>query len=512
MIILAAINAKFIHSSLAIHSLRACLGEEAKHVHIREFTVNQPESLIISELFKLKPEILAFSCYIWNIGMVLSIAGAIKQIMPGVRIIAGGPEVSYISEGEDLLAHGIDEIVSGEGESAFRQLVSGYLSSTGQKTRPVEFSDIPFSELTFPYLDGFDGFANRIIYYESSRGCPNSCGYCLAGLGAGVQFLPPERVRAELSEFMSAKVPQVKFVDRTFNCDKRHAMDIWQHLIASDNGVTNFHFEIAGDLLDDEMVGLIGRARPGLFQFEIGVQSTNPKTLAAIGRSTDTSRLLENVRKLKNIGNVHLHLDLIIGLPYEDMPSFTKSFNDVMAVRPDQLQVGFLKLLKGSALRKDAKKYGIKFNKTAPYEILASDFMGYEVIDRLKKVEHMVDLFYNSGGFQAYIRYMVTQYESDYDFYDALAGYWDSNGYHMVSHKKTALYTILYEFGGKGRLVSELLKYDMLTRENVRTFPIWIEEYYRYDHKKVSRDSAVHTFEYDIDTWERREVETRFGY
>ena len=531
-IILVAINAKFIHSSLAVHSLYSYLGEEKKHVLIKEFTVNHPEDLIISELFKLKPDVLAFSCYIWNITMVLSIAQTFKKILPETKIVVGGPEASYEYEG--LFAYGVDIVVPGEGERAFKALVQHFLNKTSMqeismfiKSKKTIFEntshiddlakDILLEDIPFPYgndYEKFHNFKNRIIYYETSRGCPNQCGFCLSSVTQGVRFLPIDRVKADLSAFLSAKVHQVKFVDRTFNCDKKHAMDIWSYLIQNDNDITNFHFEIGGGLLDAETVSLIGQARKGLFQFEIGVQSTNPDTLTAINRSVDNQKLFKNIWKLKALGNVHLHLDLIVGLPYEDYSSFIKSFNDVMACFPPKLQIGFLKLLKGSSLRKNAAKYGIKFKEQPPYEILSNNFMEFGAINKLKKIENMVDMFYNSGGYQCFIRFMFQKFNSPFGFFEALSSYWEQNGYHLVSHKKAALYTILYEFsknslpdtdaGDEGQVsaaISELLKFDMLLKENIRTFPSWIDAYYSYDHKQITKTTGVHGFKYDICAW-----------
>ncbi|MCL1996746.1 MAG: B12-binding domain-containing radical SAM protein [Defluviitaleaceae bacterium] len=513
-VVLVAVNAKYIHSCLAVHSLYTYLNKEneniddAKNIVVKEFTINNSEDIIISELFALKPHVLAFSCYIWNINMVLSITRSLKIIMPEVKIIAGGPEVSYDWEG--LAEHGIDFIVKGEGEKAFRTLIA--LLQNGEECEPVwDGQQIPLESIPFPYQDGFAEFENRIIYYESSRGCFNNCSFCLSGAGSkGLRFLPIERTKADLLAFILAKVAQVKFVDRTFNCDKERAKNIWAYLIQKDNGVTNFHFEISADLLDDEAVELLGQARKGLFQFEIGVQSTNPKTLAAVGRATDTRKLFENVRKLKLLGNICCYLDLIAGLPYEDYESFITSFNDVIACNPDKLHLGFLKLLKGSALRKNANQFGIKFKNVSPYEILTNNFMGFDVLDKLKNVEHVVGVFYNTGGFGGYVKFMMGQFKTPYDFFEALSTYWKINNCHLISHKKMALYTILYDFfrysqnsrdSESSKLICELLRFDMLTKENIRTFPDWISEYYSYDAKKVTRTSAIHTFEYDIVTW-----------
>jgi len=482
-IVIVAINAKFIHTSLAAHSLLAYLdNEEKKHIQLREFTVNQSENLIVSELFAMRPNVLAFSCYIWNISLVRSLVETITKIMPNVVLVFGGPEADFTEH----------IVVQGEGELAFKSLVRDILSNLPLQQVYKSVEAVSLRDIPFPY-ENFDG---RILYYETSRGCFNRCGYCLSSASTEVRFLPVERVYEDLDIFLDQKVKQVKFVDRTFNCDKQHAIAIWKYLIRHDNGFTNFHFEIAGDLLDDEIISLLKKARPGLFQFEIGVQSTNPATLATIQRSTDSKKIFENVSKLKLIKNIHLHLDLIVGLPYEDYPTFARSFNDVMACRPHKLQVGFLKLLKGSKLRQNADKYGIKFKSNAPYEVLETSYMNFEAIDKLKQVEEIVDLFYNSDGFKYTVNYMIDQFDTPFDFFEALAKYWWEKKYHMLSHKKMSLYTILYEFGKQDDLLSELLRFDMLLRENIRTFPEWMN--YQYDNKEITRDSAVHRFTYDV--------------
>jgi len=561
-IILVAINAKYIHSSLAAYSLYAYLSEEEKkHVQIQEFTVNQSEELIFSEILRQKPDALAFSCYIWNIDMVMSLIESFKKILPDMPIIVGGPEASYEYEG--LLSIGADVVVQGEGEEPFRELVrelmgvrpsrpqfchsgldpesscSGLLTRSTtvntNETCPMGFNlkiadqvrndkpqnklhdkpqnklhnivktppspPAPLANIPFPYPpEKFPTLANRIIYYETSRGCVNRCGYCLSSATEGVRFLTTERVQSDLNKFLQARVKQVKFVDRTFNCNKAHAIAIWSHLIQNDNGITNFHFEIAGELLDDETLHLLGKARKGLFQFEIGVQSTNPKTHEAIRRTTDTAKLFENVRKLKEIDNIHLHLDLIVGLPHEDYASFKQSFNDVFACYPHKLQVGFLKLLKGSQLRKDAAKYGIIYKKNAPYGVLQTNDITFEQVNHLKKIEHMVDTFYGATSFDSAVFFMIQNFASPFDFFDALAAFWEENDYHLVSHKKIAMYSILHKFAlkflpEKIRTICEKLKFDMLLQENIRTFPDWINEYYQCDNKLITRNSAVHTFE-----------------
>ena len=509
-ILLVAINAKYIHSSLAAYSLYAYLGDEEKqHVQIQEFTVNQPEEFIVSELFRAKPDVLAFSCYIWNIGMVMSLVETFKKVMPHVQIIAGGPEASYEYDG--LLSQGVGIVVRGEGEEPFKQLVQSFMSGTNATqfhviTAPE--APIPLESIPFVYEHGFNALQNRIIYYETSRGCVNRCGYCLSSATEGVRFLPWERIKSDLDKFVTGRVKQVKFVDRTFNCSKHHAMAIWEYLIQNDNCTINFHFEIAGELLDCEMLTLLATARKGLFQFEIGVQSTNPKTLECIRRATDTARLFENVRKLKIPGNIRLHLDLIVGLPYEDYGSFRQSFNDVFACCPHKLQVGFLKLLKGSRLRIDAAKYGIVYKNAAPYNVLKTDFISFEEINRIRKIEHMVETFYCASGFYGTVRFMLANYSTPFDLFDTMAAYWEDTNHHLVSHRKAAMYSFLHSFGQKFlpekiHEIRELLKFDMLLQENVRTFPSWINDYYTPDNMKITRTTAVHSFDYDICGWLR---------
>ena len=505
-IALIAINAKYIHSSTAAYSLYAYLSpEEKRHVRIMEFTVNQPQDFIVSEIYGAKPNVLAFSCYIWNIGMVMSLVEIFKKIMPQVPIIVGGPEASYEYEG--LQGEGADIVVRGEGEAPFKRLVGQFISGRYPAPQVIQPLDPPpLADIPFLYKDGFDGLQNRIVYYETSRGCVNRCGYCLSSTTEGVRFLPWGRVKTDLDKFLAAGIKQVKFVDRTFNCMKPHAMAIWAYLIENDNGVTNFHFEIAGEMLDEAMLALLATARKGLFQFEIGVQSTNPKTLAAIGRVTDTPALFENVRRLQIPGNIHLHLDLIVGLPYEDYASFKRSFNHVFACYPHKLQVGFLKLLKGSSLRQQAAQYGIKYKQDAPYSVLETDFISFGEVNHIHKIEHMVETFYGGVGFYATVRFMLESFDTPFGFFDTLATYWEGEGYHLVSHKKMALYSFLHKFGErhlpqKHRVICELLKYDMLLQENVRTFPNWITSYYVPDNMKITRTAGTHAFDYNICRW-----------
>ena len=501
-LLLIAINAKYIHSSLAVYSLYQFLPPHLqKDVAVLEFTINQAEDLILSEIFAKKPTALAFSCYIWNIGLIESLIETFKKIMPHVPIIVGGPEASF--DNDNLQALGVDYIVEGEGEQAFLQIVSQLQGAAipGEIATPLPLADIPFV-----YHQRFADLANRIIYYETSRGCPNRCGFCLSSTTVGVRFLPLDRVFEDLQIFLAQQVKQVKFVDRTFNAKKSHAVAIWQYLIAHDNGITNFHFEIAGEGLDKETLALLATARPGLFQMEIGVQTTNPQILDNIHRRTDTEKLFQNVQTLLGHGNIHLHLDLIVGLPGEDLASFIASFNQIMAIRPHKLQVGFLKLLKGSHIRNHAPEYGIAYKQSAPYTVLQTHHITFAEINQIHQVEHMVETFYGSSSYEATTLFMMLNAPSPYAFFHNLASFWHAQGYHLVSHKKMAVYTILYEYGltflpSFTREIAELLKFDMLRQENIRTFPPWITSYYTPDNRYITRTQGLHHFDYHIPQW-----------
>jgi len=505
-ILLVAINAKYIHSALGVYSLYNYLSPEEKaHVEIKEFTVNQSEELITSEILRAPPDVLAFSCYIWNIKVIESLIETFKQTKPDIPIILGGPEVSF--EHEYLYNLGADIIVQGEGEEPFKKLVQKAIKREAFIKGETFTGCAPLESIPFTYPSGFDHTKNRIIYYETSRGCVNNCAFCLSSTTKGVCFLPWERVKSELDIFLTAKLPQVKFIDRTFNSHKKHAMQIWQYLIENDNGITNFHFEIAGDTLDDETLALLSTARNGLFQFEIGVQSVNPQTLAAINRKTDTEKLLENIKRLKHANNIHIHLDLIVGLPFEDYESFKHSFNRVFEVRPHKLQVGFLKFLKGSRLRQQAATFGAKYKKEPPYEVLETDFITFEQVNHIKKIEHMVETFYGSKGFESCVRYFLEKFSSPFELFDLLAQQWERESKHLVAHKKAVLYTFLHDFAATHlpeeiMLLKELLKYDMLLQENVRTFPAWIDNYYKPDNRLITRTTAIHSFEYTIFSWQ----------
>jgi len=524
-ILLVAINAKYIQSSLAVRSLYAYLSEEEKkYVEVLEFTINQSEDLILSEIVERKPAILAFSCYIWNVDLIREIVSSFSRIKPDIPIIIGGPEVSYYEHYHDFFYYSDDVnyvIVKGEGEEIFKAIVQNFMSGkeiyTLRNRMVTTFApmQLQLEDIPFPYdsANSFKDLENRLIYYESSRGCISKCAFCLAPTTGKVRFLPVNRVKEDLLKFLSANVKQVKFVDRTFNCNRQRAMDIWKFLIENDNNITNFHFEIDARLLDHEQILFLSQIRKGLFQFEIGIQSTNPATLSRSWRHPEPP--LSNTKLLREANNIHLHLDLIVGLPLETLKSFRKSFNDVMGCYPNKLQVGFLKMLQGCEfyrLYQERKNpCGVILKNKPPYEVIKTSTMSFEEINHIKKIETMVDIFYNGKGFECSVKYLMFAFHTPYDFFDILAIYWHKNKYHLVSHKKFSLYTILYEFCKENGFIvdninqpseiCELLKFDMLLQDNIRTFPPWIESYYSYDSKQVTRTTAIHSFDYDVYLW-----------
>ncbi|MCL2873593.1 MAG: B12-binding domain-containing radical SAM protein [Defluviitaleaceae bacterium] len=489
-ILLTTLNAKFIHSSLALRNIKDFAGEYSENVTLSEFTINQTENFILSEIFKQKPDIIGFSCYIWNIKQVLSLVSSIKKIMTDVKIILGGPEVSY--EFEPILRdYPVDVIVIGEGEMAFYNLLKHYVNSeigladisgiaymTNEGNIISSIGEIlELNAIPFAYEGGFSELENKIIYYESSRGCPYSCGYCLSGSSSNVRYLNSERVFSDLTRFLNSKVSQVKFIDRTFNSNKYHAMNIWEFLIKNDNKITNFHFEICADLLNFDEIAILKKARKGLFQFEIGIQSTNAQSLKEIGRITNLDKIYENVRLIKELGTIHQHLDLIAGLPYEDYLSFKKSFNEVFAVSPEMLQLGFLKILKGSKIREAAPKHGIIFKDNADYEVLTTSWLTYSEILQLKSIEHVLELFYNSGQFGSSIKYLISFFDSPFEFFERIAEYWNEMEYHGISHSKINLYIKIYDFAisflniDETKIIKELLLFDLLSNEKLKSLP-----------------------------------------
>ncbi len=485
--LLVAVNAKYIHSNPAVYSLKRFAGEYTDAVEIAEYTINNRMEDILEDIYRRKPDIIGFSCYIWNIGMVEKLMGGLHKLLPKLPVFLGGPEVTY--DADKLLRKYpyLTGIFIGEGEATFAQVVKYYV-----KKNPESLEDIPglmlrsgmtlaraplnLTEVPFLY-DDMVPFQNRIIYYETQRGCPFRCSYCLSSIDKTVRFRDIEVVKKELAFFLEKKVKQVKFVDRTFNCNHDHAMAVWQYLYDHDNGVTNFHFEIAGDILREDEIALVAKMRPGLVQFEIGVQSTNTDTLREIRRVMDIEKLKQVVAALKAAHNVHIHLDLIAGLPYEDYDSFARSFDDVYAMEPEQLQLGFLKVLKGSYMAEMAESYGLVYTDYAPYEVLYTNWLSFTEICRLKRIEEMVEIYYNSGQFAHSLPVMIADLgQGAFAFYEALADFYEEQGFFVETPSRIYRYQALLSFAKsihpeRQELYKELLLFDLYVRENLKSRP-----------------------------------------
>lgn len=485
--LLTALNAKYIHSNPALYSLKSYVGSLKDHVQIAEYTINNRIEFILEDIYSRKPDAIGFSCYIWNWNMIREILRELPKIMPGLPIWLGGPEVSF--DGAKILREFpmVTGIMVGEGEETFKEVLLHYLRGESDdvlsevpglllKTGPTGKREaLSMEKVPFLYED-MAPFENRIIYYESQRGCPFRCSYCLSSIDKSVRFRNPDTVKRELQFFLDKKVKQVKFVDRTFNCNHEHAMAIWQYILKHDNGVTNFHFEIAADIIREEEIAILRKLRPGLVQMEIGVQSTNEKTLAEIRRNMDVTRLKQVVSSIKEGQNIHVHLDLIAGLPYEDYESFGKSFNEVYAMGPEQLQLGFLKVLKGSYMHEKAKDYGLVYLENPPYEVLYTKWISYEDIRRLKKIEEMVEIYYNSNQFRATLPYLLKQFPSPFALYEALADYYEEKGFFVETPARIYRYQVLLSFaeqvdGARKEVYKELLLYDLYSRENLKSRP-----------------------------------------
>ena len=498
-ILLAACNAKYIHSNPAVYDLRAFASEYKEHILLGEYTINQTKDEILKEIYRSGAEVVCFSCYIWNISFVRELIFDLKKILPGTAFWVGGPEVSFDAENFLKEMPQVTGVMVGEGEETFLELARYYIEKKGTLAdiRGIAFREngeifhngwrevMDLSRVPFAYEQTED-FANRIIYYESSRGCPFSCSYCLSSIDKKLRFRNLELVKKELQFFLDKKVPQVKFVDRTFNCKHDHAMEIWKYILENDNGVTNFHFEISADLLREEELELMSRMRPGLIQLEIGVQSTNPDTIRAIHRNMDLKKLEASVARVKSFGNIHQHLDLIAGLPCEDYESFRRSFEQVYRMKPDQLQLGFLKVLKGSSMYHEAQKYEILYKEKEPYEVLSTAWLSYEDILKLKMVESMVEVYYNSGQFRKTLSWIETFYQEMFSFYESLGAYYEEKGYEEISHSRLRRYEILLEFlKEKTQLpvntASQHMVYDLYLREKLKKRPVFAMDQKPYE-------------------------------
>ena len=554
-ILLAAINTKYIHSNLAVYSLKAYAKKYQNQIGLAEYTINQNLDDILKGIYRDHPEVLCISCYIWNISYVKNLIREVHKVLPDTAIWLGGPEVSYDAR-KVLEEHPeVTGVMKGEGEVTFLELAGFYLEGISElaKIEGITYRDgdqiqenpwrgiTDLSTIPFVYKD-LKKFENRIIYYESSRGCPFSCSYCLSSIDKKLRFRDLELVKEELQFFLDHNVPQVKFVDRTFNCKHDHAMAIWKYLIAHDNGITNFHFEVAADLLNEEEIALIRTMRPGMIQLEIGVQSTNPDTIREIHRKMDFAQVSEVVTRVQEGHNVHQHLDLIAGLPYEDYDSFGKSFCDVYQLRPQQLQLGFLKVLKGSFMYQAAPEYGCVCQSREPYEVLYTRWLPYDDVLRLKLVEEMVEVYYNSNQFGKTLRAIEKLFDNPFALYEALGAFYDKKGYMDISHTRIRRYEILQEFlqeyvdEEQMDYYRQLMICDLYAREKMKTRPAWakdlkaykrdirefylkeeetheyLPEYEGYDEKQLARMTHLERMDYDPDTGVREPCWILFDY
>lgn len=489
-ILLAAINAKYIHSNPAIYSLKSCTGSYTAHVTTAEFTINQPPSFILQEIYQQHPDVIAFSCYIWNRSIIGQIILDLHKILPNVDIWAGGPEVTYDAQ-KTIQEWNLRGVMAGPGESSFSRLTAAYVNGeAGSLPAILDESNTkkkPLNKIPFWYQD-VEGLENRIVYYESSRGCPFSCSYCLSSIDKKMDFKSVGRVCEELDFFLNCNVPQVKFIDRTFNCKKAHALPILAHILAHDNGVTNFHFEVSADLLDEDYFALLKQMRPGAVQFEIGVQSTCAKTITEIGRKMDFEKVAAAVRRICSWNNIHIHLDLIAGLPFENLHTFQRSFNEVYALKPEQLQLGFLKVLKGSRMETCAPSYGLAYTSQPPYEVLKTDWLSFDDICQLKQIEELVEIYYNSGQFAHSLEFLLPYFESPYAMYRALASWYAKHNLFGIQLSRVRKYEIFLEFGTaciasapcigpdhdadlQTAILTEHLTYDLYLREHMKNRP-----------------------------------------
>ena len=586
--LLCGINAKYIHSNLAIFSLKAYADRKkipGAEIILKEYTINNYVEDILQDLYEEKADVVIFSCYIWNISFVRELAAELKKVSPAVKIWAGGPEVSYAANKFLEQNPAFDMIMQGEGEKVFselirltveekcrikdvykqsesKQVLSGIVekrqsierkqavkeakdiednvyptnyidmsklqklqgiavrdfsgeaalgnaeSNIGNKTKIINTGFATLMDMdTIPFVyEDFHLFEHKILYYETSRGCPFCCSYCLSSVDKTVRFRSLPIVKKELDAFLEAKVPQVKFVDRTFNCNRQRAIDIWSYLVEHDNGITNFHFEISSDLLGEEELELFAKMRPGLIQLEIGVQSTNGETVDAIHRHMDLDRLFHYVDRVHELGNIHQHLDLIAGLPYENYERFGCSFDDLYAHEPDQLQLGFLKVLKGTMMEEEVKKYSILYRNQPPYEVLGTKWLSYDEIILLKGVEELVELYYNSGQYTLTLKYAVPFFESPFRFYEMFSAWYRGKGYHKLNHNRLEKYNILREFlrehidENEWDTLDEIMLYDMYLRENVKGRPAWAKDtaQYKKEWKALYREQGEKLFPEDV--------------
>ncbi|QOV20290.1 B12-binding domain-containing radical SAM protein [Blautia liquoris] len=530
-ILLVAVNAKYIHSNLAVYSLKAYAKTKGIPVDLAEYTINQQKDEIMKGIFQYQPDLLCFSCYVWNISFVRELIMDLHKVLPKTKIWVGGPEVSFDADKVLQENAAIDGVMRGEGEKTFARLaayfckskesnkklenISGltYMGEKGEIYRNPDCEIMDLSDVPFPY-ENLDYFDHRIIYYESSRGCPFNCSYCLSSVDKRLRFRDVNLVKKELRFFLDRQVHQVKFVDRTFNCNREHAMEIWKFLLEQDNGITNFHFEIAADLITREELQLFKRMRPGLIQLEIGVQSTNPETVAEIHRKMDFQKVAGRVLEIQKYHNINQHLDLIAGLPYEDYDSFANSFQDVYRLHPEQLQLGFLKVLKGSYMGAHIEEYEGKYHAKEPYEILSTRWLPYFDVLRLKQVEEMVEVYYNSGQYTNLLARIEKKYDNMFYFFEQLGSYYEEHGFFAASHTRIRRYEILMAFLQKHfpketDIIKELAVLDIYARENAKSRPDFAtdqKEYKRFFRELFKKEEETRELLPDYKNYDAKQL------
>ena len=516
-VLLTAINSRYIHSNLAVRYLRAYTKDMDYECKIKEFSINDREEHVLEQIIEEEPDVVAISTYIWNVEMVERLANLIKIVNPSIEIVYGGPEVSYDSmiflknnEGE--------YVIEGEGENTYREFIEYklgkreiesirglYYKKEGNVLYNGSRPAMSLDDVVFPYEEDED-LSNKIVYYESSRGCPFNCKYCLSSTSHGVRFRSIDKVLKELQFFIDKKVKLVKFVDRTFNCNTKHSMAIWNFLINADTN-THFHFEISADILKDEEIELLRKAPLDRFQFEVGVQTTNDDVLRNINRFVNFSDIKEKVQELLSIRNIKQHLDLIAGLPGEDYDSFVRSFNDVHSIKPEEIQLGFLKLLKGSAMREESSKYDMKFSPYPPYEILSTNKISYKEIIILKKVEEVVDKYYNSQKFNNILKYFYNKYDRPYDFFYDLAMFFDKKGYFNKNIGNSEYYKVFLDFNmeilkNDDVYLRDIIRFDYLTFNKKRGMPEFLRDSITKEEEAAIKEKYVKKYsfrEYSIE-------------
>jgi len=513
-VLLVAINAKYIHSNPAVYDLRAYAKKHVQlpdlQIDVAEYTINEQLDTILMDIYQKRPDVLAFSVYIWNVSYVESLLPELHKLLPDVPLLLGGPEVSYHAPEVLKKFPFLTGIMVGEGEETFKEILMQGVKALPGLCLPgmreeeitvrscISMDEVPFFYEEFGDEPNLGPFAHKILYYETSRGCPFRCSYCLSSIEKSIRLRSMDLVEKELQFFLDRKVPQVKFIDRTFNVNKEHAMAIWHYIKAHDNGITNFHFEIESSLLDEEELTLLSSLRPGLVQLEIGVQSTNEETLKAVHRKNDFAHLKECMKVLKNAHNMHLHLDLIAGLPYEDLNTFQKSFNDLFSLQPNELQLGFLKVLKGTQIEADTPRFGIISRNEAPYEVLQTNWLSFDDIIELKQVEEILEIYYNSHQFEQSLALVLPLFETPYDFFREFSAFFKKHGLFQVKSARITYYQALLDFIGDQPDLRESLALDFMARELPKKKYDFFPEGNCIDFKAcaLTLSSGTYTFHY----------------